>query len=123
MSDRELCKHFGHLEDHQYKHFNRSLGVMVESKEHFKYLLDKGGYIPSEQANQLADKAKELNTKKYDGISGQAMEVCQAAKSQADKKCKLRIGTRLQKGMEKVGVSFDDRLPQHYRTKGGFDNG
>lgn len=121
LSDREMIKYFGNLEDHQYKHFNRSLGCQVEGKEHFKYLLDKNGFVPQEMGDKMAEARKDTRHK-YDGLSKKAMEVCISAKDQATKKGKIKIGSRLQKGMEEVGVSFSysDFLPSHYQPKGGF---
>jgi hypothetical protein len=121
-----------------YEHMNRSFpnwdtprGKYISSRAHYEREMAKNGMIPFEQAEQI----KNTNTHKpYDGISAKAMEVCYAAKQMADKKGKLRIGSRLQKGMESVGVSFDmsklpknndmDMLPSHYQRdikQGGFD--
>jgi hypothetical protein len=121
ITDKELNKHFGHLEDHQYKHFNRALGVQVEGKEHYKHLLNKHGFVPQDMGDRMAAERKDTN-KKYDGLSKQAMEVCISAKAMADRKGNIKAGSRLIDGMKKAGVDFnmDDRLPSHYQPKGGF---
>jgi hypothetical protein len=110
-----------------YEHFNRSLGnwdspkgKYIRSKSHYEKELAKQGYVSFEQA----EKIKSNPHKEYNGISAKAMEVCKAARDSADRKGNLRIGTRLQKGMESVGVSFDmSKLPKHYQDipTGGLD--
>jgi len=109
-----------------YEHFNRALpnwdspkGKYISSKAQYEKELAKNGFIKFEDAENI----KSNPHKPYNGISTKAMEVCTAAKSMADKKGNLKIGTQLQKGMESVGVSFDmSRLPKHYQDVGGFDN-
>ena len=111
-----------------YEHFNTALGnwdspkgKYISSRAHYERELAKQGMIPFEQAEQM----KVDTHKPYDGISKKAMDVCNAAKGMADKRGNLKVGTRLQKGMESVGVSFDlSRLPKHYmeETKGGIYN-
>ena len=111
-----------------YEHWNTALpnwdspkGKYIRSKAHYEQELAKAGMVSFDQA----EKNKVDSHKPYKEMSREAMEVCKAAKDIADKKGNLRIGTRLQKGMEKVGVSFDmDKLPKHYQediTKGGIE--
>ena len=111
----------------KYEHFNRSLGnwdspkgKYIGSKAQYEKELAKQGFVSFEEA----EKMKTNPHKEYKGISVKAMEVCKAAKDMADRKGNLRIGTRLQKAMESVGVSFDmDKLPKHYQDidKGGIE--
>lgn len=113
----------------QYEHFNRSLGnwdspkgKYISSRAQYEKEMTKQGFVPFEQAESM----KCDTHKPYNGISEKAMKVCIAAKDQADKNGKLMIGSRLKKGMESVGVSFNyyDKLPAHYNdiAKGGFKN-
>lgn len=109
-----------------YEHWNTSLGnwdspkgKYISSRAHYEKELAKQGFVSFEKAESI----KTDSHKPYQGISAKAMEVCKAAKDTADKKGNLRIGTKLQKGMESVGVSFDmSRLPKHYQDidKGGM---
>lgn len=116
-SEKEMCKHFGHLEDHQYKHFNQALGVQIHSKEHFKELLNKGNYISYDDSCRQVDANKEKQ--KYNGISEKAKKFCYGLKNITDKKGNVKFTDRLIKGMKKeVGVdySFFQNLPKHYQT-------
>ena len=63
-TNERMDKAFGHLEDHQYKHINRSLGMRVESKEHFRNLLEQGNYIPYEENVQQTE-ANKKKSKEY----------------------------------------------------------
>jgi hypothetical protein len=109
----------------KYEHFNRSMGKYITSRSHYEKEMAEGGYVPFEVAEKMAESYKARHEGGYNGISNKAMEVCKAAKSMADKKGNLRIGTRLQKAMENVGVSFDmSKLPKHYQedlSKGGIE--
>ena len=100
----------------RYEHFNRAMGKYITSRSHYEKEMAKGGYVPFEVAEKMAESYKSKHNGGYNGISSKAMEVCKAAKDMADKKGNLRIGTKLQKGMENVGVSFDmSKLPKHYQ--------
>lgn len=112
-----------------YEHYNRSLGnwdspkgKYISSKAHYERELAKQGMVPFDKA----ETTKTDPHKSYDGISKKAMEVCMAAKQMADKNGNIKVGSRLKKGMESVGVSFDlSRLPKHYQdnpTKGGVES-
>lgn len=121
MTDRQFCKYFGHLENHQFKHFNRSLGVQVESKEHFKHLLEKGNYIPYEQCQEQSVKN---SNQKYEGLSEDKMRFLSQVKDLADKKGNIKITDNFVKGLQEHKVipkdlGYYSKLPKHYE-KGGF---
>ena len=106
----------------KYEHFNRSLGKYISSKSDYEKEMAIQGYIPFEKAEVLAERARTEQRKDYKGLSKQAMEVCMAAKDQADKKGNLKASSRLIDGMKKTGVCFDlDKLPKAYRDVGGFN--
>ena len=104
-----------------YQHFNRAMNKQINSKAHYEKEMVKGGYIPQEQADRIADQRKAEMQKKYDGLSKSAMEVCKAAYQMGDRKTgKLKATDSLIDAMKKEGVSFDkcDNLPE---GKGGFN--
>lgn len=123
ITDKYLDKHFGHLEDHQYRHYNRALGCQVQSKEHYKELLEKGGYIAFEEAEHMAESNRKEG-KKYDGLSDEASQLIADVKATAGKDGKITPTDKLVDGMKKVGVKFDyyNTLPECYQT-GGLSNG
>ena len=116
-TEKEMCKHFGHLEDHQYKRFNNALGVQVQSKEHFKKLLNEGNYISYDDSCRQVDANKEKQ--KYTGISEKAKKFCYQLKNVTDSKGNVRFTDSLIRGMKKeVGLdySYFTKLPKHFQT-------
>lgn len=117
ISDRDLNKYFGHLEDYKYRHYNRALGRFVEGKEHFKYLLALGDYIPFDKAQEII---KKESRKEYK-LSKEAEKFIKELKGMADKKGNIRLGGRAIEKMKELGVNFDRFIPT-VNTKGGFGN-
>lgn len=115
-TEKEMCKHFGHIEEHKYRHFNQALGVQVESKEHFRSLLEKGNYIPYDESCKQVD--KNIEKQKYKGISEKAKTFCHEVANQADKKGNIKWSDGLINGMKKeVGLdySYYKKLPKHFQ--------
>lgn len=127
LTQKDLDKNFGHLEDHQYKHFNRALGCYVESKEHYVELMEKGGYVPFEEGERLAEEQRKVSAKKYDGLEDNTMRVLADLKSTASKDGKLSSLEGTKKACEDIGMKFDyyNKLPKHYEDikVGGFGDG
>ena len=121
ITEKEMCKAFGHLEDHQYRHFNRALGCKVEGKEHFKKLLSERNMVPIDIGSEMAEKAKESRHKPYI-LSNKAKQLINSAKLLADRKGNIKVGDRLVDGMRELGVDLVNRnVPSHYRIDmGGF---
>ena len=123
-TEKEMCKHFGHKEDHQWRHYNNALGVKVESKEHFKHLLEKGNYIPYDVSCQQVE--KNVENQRYKGISKKAEKFCHNVKGMADNKGNIKWGSKLIDGMKKeVGLdySYYKTLPKYYDSVLDTDNG
>lgn len=106
----------------RYEHFNSAMGKYITSKKHYESEMAKGGYIPFDKAQEIAEKAKEKNRKPYI-LSNKAKAVIEAAKTSADRKGRLHCGDRLIEGMKEVGVNFySNNIPKHYKIdEGGFD--
>jgi hypothetical protein len=125
LSSKECDKHFGHLEDHQYRGYNRALGTFVKNKEHFIHLMDKGGYVPFEMGERMAEEQRKHTKTDYKDISDKTKRVIADLRMTADKKGRLSSIEGTKKACEEVGISFYHRLPSHYENVkvGGFDNG
>src|SRR5574343_1547830 len=106
MTDKEMCKYFGHLENHQYKHYNRALGVQVQSKEHFKKLLEQGGYVPLEKGNQMAEACQKGRIKPYDGISPKLGKFLGEVKMMADKDGNIEVTDKFVEGLKEHGLDL-----------------
>jgi len=107
-------------EDHTYKHFNRAMGIQIESKKHYEYEMNRRGFVPFELGQKIAQEANK--THKDIKQSRKAVEVIRAIQSQGKGTDRFRPDSRTIKAMEEVGVGFDyyKKLPSHYEKSGGF---
>jgi len=124
LTQKDLDKNFGHLEDHQYKGYNRALGTYVKSKEHFVNLMEKGGFVPQEVGERLAEEQRKNTRKDYKGLEAKTMRAIADLKATAGKNGKLSSLEGAKKCCESVGVKFTgyySKLPSHYENKGGFN--
>lgn len=108
LTDRQLNKHFGHLEDHQYRGWNRSLGCFVESKEHFIKLMERGGMVPFDIACELADEHDKKNPHKDYTLSPKAREIINSIKLTADKKGNIKLGNVAIRALREAGLFPSD---------------
>ena len=104
MDNKDLDKYFGKMEDHQYRHYNRALGCFVEGKEHFKYLMRSGNYLPYDKAEEILSSTKRPR-KEYK-ISKEAEEFLRGIKMTADSKGRVKLGSRAIDRMKELGVDF-----------------
>jgi len=104
-----------------YQHYNHAMGKHISSRKQYENEMVKGGYVPFEKAEQMAETARARNTKKYDGLSEGTMKFLHQVKDMADKKGNIKISDRFVKGLEENGLRFDHKFPTNYK-KGGFDN-
>lgn len=108
----------------KYDHYNSSMGKHIRSREHYEKEMVAGGYIPYDKACQLAEKAKQENTKKYDGLKDSTMKFLHQVKDMSDSKGNIRVGSRFIEGLKEHGVNVDipkEKIPSS--LKGGFENG
>lgn len=103
ITEKELVKNFGHLEDHQYRHYNSALGCFVEGKEHFRKLMSQGKFIPYEKACRIAEEHDCHKRKDYK-ISENALSIIQSVKLTKDKNGNIKLGGRAIKALEEMGV-------------------
>lgn len=113
LTEKQLTQNFGHLEDHKYKHFNRSLGVQVEGKEHFKRLLAKGKYVPYDMAERLAEEHDRKNPRKPYELSAKARDIIRSIKMTADSKGNICLGNRAIRALREVGLFPTDEQLVH----------
>ena len=105
-----------------YEHFNRAFNKYIGSKKQYDEEMAKGGYIPFEKAEQMAEQTRNRMKKTYNGLSEKTMRFLHQVKSTADRKGNIEVSDRFVKGLKENGVRIDckfDSLPKHYQ--GGFD--
>jgi len=99
---KELCKG---REDHEFKHYNNAMGVMIHNKEHYKRELKKRRMVPYDEAERLAEKwDKEHPQKKYDDLSPRAQEIINSLKLSADSKGNIVLGGRAIEALQEIGA-------------------
>jgi hypothetical protein len=104
LTEKQLTKHFGHLEDHQYRGYNRALGCFVENKEHFLKLMEQGKMVPLDIACELADEYDRKHPRKEYSLSPKAREIINAIKLTADKKGNIRLGSVAIRALREIGL-------------------
>jgi len=107
-------------EDHTYKHFNRAMGVQIESKKHYEYEMKRRGFVPFEIGQKIAQEARGKH--KDVKPSKKAIEVMKSIQNQGKGNKRFVPYDRTINAMKEVGVSFDyyNKLPEQYSPKGGF---
>lgn len=104
-----------------YEHMNHALGKYITSKRHYENEMAKGGFVPFEQGQKMAEAHKKRKEYKP---SAKCVEVVKTLlnKKSKDGKITLTQHPRLMKAMKDGGMKFElpDWCPKHYR-EGGFD--
>ena len=121
--DEIFDKHFHRMtrriEDHQFRHYNHSIGMYIYSKEHLRYEMKKRRMLPYDACEQLADNwQKEHPQKPYDEISPKAMNIIRSLKQSADKYGNLRLGGRAIDKLKEIGAIQGNAV--NYGPTGGF---
>jgi hypothetical protein len=96
------------------------MGKYISTKKQYFDEMKRGGFIPSEEANSLAE---THNREKEYKPSEKCINMIKNAKELTDKKGNITLGKhpRLVKAMEDSGMRFKlpDWCPQHYK-EGGY---
>ena len=108
-----------------YAHYNRTLGMQINSKAQYDRVCKERGMVPLEEAQALAEKGRKEKIKDYK-ISEESQAIIFAAKQTADKKGNIKLGDRaIDKLIQKkaIGRIVPDymKLPSAYEKKGGFE--
>lgn len=105
----------------KYDHYNRAMGKYISTKKQYYDEMKRGGYVPSDEANNLAD---NHNKEKQWVPSDKCINMIKNAKDMTDKDGNITLGKhpRLVKAMEDSGMKFKlpDWCPKHYQEKGGL---
>lgn len=117
-SMKKMCKS---IEDHQFRHFNNSLGTMIYSKKHYIHEMKKHRMLPYDICENIAEKwesRREKNYKPYDELSPQADGIIRSLKLCADKNGNIKLGGRAVNALRKIGA-ITGRVG-NFGLEGGF---
>lgn len=110
------------IEEKDYHHFNRSMGIQIYSKDHYKFEMKKRRMVPSDYMEALAEQWDKDNPHKaYDKLSPKAMDVIRSCKMGADKYGNIKLGGVAIEALMDLGVigtTVRDYVPTS--LKGGF---
>lgn len=111
------------IEDHQFRHYNNSMGCMIYSKEHYKHEMRRRNMVPYDIAEEMAEEYDRNNPRKeYDELSPKAMDIIRSLKQTADKHGNLILGNRAIKALQEIGampVESDENIHSNSMV-GGF---
>lgn len=105
-----------------YEHYNKAIGKYITSKRHYEQEMAKGGFVPFEKAEQMAENARSHMHKPY-VLSEKTKKFLGEIKMLADRKGNIKPSDNFIKGLQEHGVKVDcqyDKLPKAYR-QGGFN--
>lgn len=109
-------------EDHEYTFWTDIFGtdhkgrpIKVRGKEHYKLLMARGGMVPFEEAQKLAEEAKNKNKSEGYKPTPELEEFLRHVKQCADKDGNVKLSGRMVEKMKSFGVGFDSCLPDYLK--------
>lgn len=112
-------------EEHEFHHYNGSLGMMIYSKEHLKHEMKKRNMLPLDLCEELAEEWQRKEDRRRGDYkpSAKAIDIISSLKMTADKNGNLKLGGRAIEALIEIGAIQPRREEIHrYGKTGGFDN-
>ena len=108
------------MEEHSFRHYNNSLGMMVYSKEHLKHEMKKRKMLPSDVCMGLAEEWERKNeSKPITKFSPKADRIIREVKLSADRNGNIELGGRAIKALVDIGAIQPAR--EYMGDVGGFN--
>ena len=129
MEDREYDnwwdKEFKRLtrgrEDHEFNHFNTSMGIQIYGKEHYKYEMKKRRMVSIDAMEDMAQEYDKAHPHQgYGDLSPKAMDVIRSIKQTADKNGNVKLGGVAINALIELGVIQSQRDNMPTSLTGGF---
>jgi len=121
LFDKSMKKMSKGMEEHQFRHYNNALGMMIYSKEHYIHEMKKRRMLPYEVCQGLAEQWDKRNEKKYqpyDRLSPKSEGIIKSLKLTADKHGNVKLGDRAVNALREIGA-ITGRI-ENYGINGGF---
>ena len=124
LFDKAFKKHTSGIEDHQFRHYNNSMGCMIYSKKHYKDEMLKRGMVPYEECERLAQEWDKTHAQQpYDTITAKAECIIKSLKMTADSQGNIKLGSRAIEALIELGAikPRSEYAPDGIEMKGGFN--
>lgn len=110
------------IEDHNFRHYNNSLGMEIYSKEQLKHEMKKRKILPYDVCQELAEEWERKNqNKEFDDLSPRASDIIKQMKLIADKEGNIKLGDRAINALLGIGaISTSQYIPKKFEESGGF---
>ena len=93
------------MEDHEFRHYNNSLDMMIYSKEHYIQEMKKRRMLPYDVCEGLAEKWESKNNKgPITELSPKADRIIRSLKLTADSKGNIKLGDRAISALREIGA-------------------
>lgn len=112
-ADKAIAAYTKHREDHTFRHYNHALGKFIEGKAHYIAEMKRGGYIPTELAEEWAQEYDKKHPPKEYKLSTKAEEIIKSLKLTADKKGNIKLGGRAIQALKEIGAIPSDKEAVH----------
>lgn len=120
--EKSLKKACRGMEDHQFRHYNNSLDMMIYSKEHYIHEMKKRRMLPFEECEGLAEKwesRNEKNYKPYDKLNPRADHIIRSLKLTSDKNGNIKLGDNAINALIEIGAITRKR-EENFGMQGGI---
>jgi len=90
--------------------------IKVRGKEHYKLLMARGGMVPFEEAQKMAESANTKNKREGYKPTPELEAFMREVKQCSDKDGNIQLSGRMVDKMKDFGVSFDSCLPEYLKN-------
>jgi hypothetical protein len=97
------------MEDHEFIHFNRAMGIQINSREHYIHELKKRKMVPDSMAQDMRETYLKSHKKKNYELSPKAREILAQLESlKGRNKGMIKLGEypKLVEAMKEIGLDY-----------------
>lgn len=105
--EKSLKNLFRGREDHEFRHYNNALGMMIYSKKHYIHEMKKRRMLPIDACEELADKWDSKNERRYqqyDDFKPKSKSIIKSLKLSSVRNGNIRLGDRAIDALREIGA-------------------
>lgn len=119
LLEKSIKEFSSRMEDHEFRHFNHALDMMIYSKEHYIHEMKKRRMLPYSICEGLADKWESKNHKgPLKELSPKADSIIRSLKLTADRHGNIKLSDRAINALREIGA-ITGRV-ENFGINGGF---